>query len=712
MKNKNPLNPEEKLIPRVEPELETDEFGDEERKKIVDIVLDDYKVGIDAAKEWNQNKELDIRHYNADKPSKLESLDKDDWQSDRNLGLCPAICDAFQAVLLATCYNPDTIHFVANEDNDFANKEQIEKFTKWGLSKAETNAYPDVGSYIHNKVINGFSAFKIYWKVWYEWVDKRIPKEDKAGKFRSYDIKTEKVRFEKGIIENIDDIDDIVIPDFGKTLQDQTFLIHVLHISSEKFKDRVKRNIFKFISDTVDNFVESIKNSRIKDAGGLSQVKAESLGEKELKDVPARVFPIDLIEWYGTYTKGGKTEEYRFIVEPYTRTLLAGKPLRKITRTGKRPFVGGPLIKFPGKVRGKSLPRLIMSVVNAINNVFNQKSDFQFFSNCPFGIHKVTDEGYTKGQFKLKPGVSYPSSSGDPKDFIYFPNLQRSMAWAESDFRFLFEILERLTGAISYFYSTQSRGSDTATRDILVSEKTETKFGLWVKSIQDELCEAFTMWINMYQDWSPPDLGNRVLGEKGRKLFNNLSIKTLRGNYDARMSPDITTGSKMMEKQIMMWGVENLSMSPWVHPQVNPKGNWNLWADAMKKIMGMENVERYLGKEPPAQSIDLEEVNDEWTRFLQGDDFDPPEGATPFAIQHLIGHMAQKEERFHELDEEYRINFEAHLFKTQMNVIKFHQTVRKEKIAGDMAGKTVQNMETQNQGPQGQGISDQGQGAF
>jgi len=686
---KNPLTPDEKKIQPLPIELESDSYSPKMQKEICSMIEDDYRVGTDAAADWLAQKKKDIQQYEAEKPSVLEDLSKEPDMADRNLGIAPSTADSYQATLLATSWNPSRMHWVAVEENDFENRDNIKKFAEWAVSKNEGNVYPEIDDYIHNKICLGFSVFKVYWKVWYEWVDKRIPVQDKNNKFKKYDIKTVKERFEKGVLENIADVDDIVIPDYGKNLQEQSFLIHVLHIDSDKFKDRTERKIFKNIpDDDVDMFLSKIKSARIEKSGGLKKIKDDQLGIKDTKDLDPRVFPIDLLEWYGTFKKGKKTEKFRFIVEPYTMTLLAGKPLRKITRTGKIPFVGGPLIRRPGKVRGKSLMKLIAPIVNAINNIFNQASDFQFFTNCPFGFHRVTDEGYTKQSYKLRGGVSYPTGDDKPSDSVYFPNLQRSFVWEFNTINLLLEMLERLTGAASYFMSNQKGVSGTATRDNIINEKSETRFGLWVNRIIEEITEAITMFINMYQDWAPPTLGERVLGEDGKKIFPNLSVKTLRGNYDARMTPDIHMGSKTLKRQALAWAYEALQTSVWVHPQLNPKGNYNLTADTVKEMVGDIDIERYLGKEPKGKMGDLEEVNGEWSRFMQGDAFDPPEGATAQALQHLAGHVSQQE-KIHELAEEYRPNFEDHLLKTIVNVRQFMKVSQQEKMANQLASQTI-----------------------
>jgi len=685
VKEKTPSDISKKDIKPIEIELETDKFGEAEAKKIVQMVMTDNEAGRNQMKEWVAQKKLDLMHYYSAPPSKIESIEKENWQSDRNLSMGAATADIYQATLLATCFNTDTLYFKATEINDIDNKNMIEKFTKWGLSN-EFNAQREVDDFIHNRITQGFSCFYIYWKVWYEWVDRRIPKKTKGGGFH-YEIKTERVRFEKGLIENIADLDDVVIPEYGKSIQDLPFFIHVIHKMGDEILEDSEHGYF---TDVDEEWLDKLKGACLEyKRQGLGKEKAEEIKMSDITDEDLRIFPVSLHQWYGKYKKNGKTEKYRFIVEPHTKTLLAGKPLRKITRTGKIPYVGGAFIRVPGKIRGRSLMTLIAPILNAFNNTYNQKADFQYATNIPFGFHKA-DEGYTQQTYKLKPGTSYPTVD-NPNESVYFPNIQRSMAWAYQDIEMLMMVLEKLTGAAAYFLTTQSKSSTTATRDAIVEEKGETKFSLWVNRTIGDISEAITMWLNMYQDWAPPKLGDRVLGKNGRKMFKNLSIETLRGGYDANLSPDIIAGSRSLEKQTAMWMIDKLSQGAiWTAPQVNPRGNWNLWADAMK-AMGKQDVERYLGPEPKIENEGGDDVDEEWIKFTQGEVVEVTPGENIMA--HLTGHMKQKEEKYFELDPEYRQNFDDHIFKT---IATFRQLIAQQQeaqIANALAMRMVADKE-------------------
>lgn len=663
------------------PEVKTDTYTEDEEKDIVRMVMEDAELDILARKGWEDQKIMDLKQYNGAKPSELEGLTKEEWQSDRNLNLCAGICDTFQSTILSTVWNPETLTFKPTEADDVDNSDNLTRFAKWAVDSQECNVFPEVDDFIHNRVTVGFSIFKIYWKVWYEWVDRRIP--TKAGDRFSYKIKTQFVRFEKGVMENIANIDDILMPHYKSKLQDLPHIIHIIHKNALDIKKLGKRKVFKQLDDAT---LTTLKSACYEyQLGKMGKEKLAELGITDatsIKDTDLNNYPIDIYEWYGDFTKGGKTERYRFHVIPSIKVFLSGKPLRKIRRDGKFPFAGGPLIRTPGCIVGKSLVSLIAPIINAINNVYNQKSDFQYFENCPGGWYKP-DENFQRDAIVKKPGSYEPTD--DPSQIVE-SGRGRSMAWAYQDIQFLMECLERVTGAASYFMSNNSQAG-TATRDQLISEKSETRFGLWVKRIMVDIEDAITMLIQLYQDNAPEGLGDRVLGKEGKKIFPNLSIETLRGSYGSRLSPDVISGSKVMERQIALWAYENLSQSVWFNPQLNPRGSWKLAADTWK-IMGKINVEEYMPEMPAADPGGNEEAESEFNRMKQGEVIDPSPNEN--VVEHYQAHKKQKMERYHELDEEYLINFDDHLFKTQVLLFEYIQKRRMEEQANQMALRMVQ----------------------
>lgn len=690
-KKEKPKKTTSQRVKEIKENVKSDEFSTDIRKDLVRIIKIDGENGKKAQAQYIAQKKLDQQHYDSAAPSELENLEKLGWMSDRNLGLARAIADIFQAVLLATCWTPDTINFEATMKSDVNNRDNQAKFTKWGMGKHEANMKPEVDSFIHNRIVVGGSFFKIYREVWDEWVDIRIPlKRKKSQETYAWDIKTKKKTMQKGVIENITDIDDILMPEYGKDIQKLPFFIQVLHLDGEKVLEYLKKK--RFIPSNVEEYKKKLH------ARAFSEMKSE-LGEDVMKqlgivsveavtDQDVRRLHIGLHEWYGYYTIAGRNERFRIIIDPVNEEFLAGKPVRKINRSGKIPFAGGALGKRPGHIRGDSLMKVIAPAINAFNNVFNQKSDFQYVTNCPFGFH-VPDEGYTKQVYELNPMTSYPVSGPDASRSVFFPNLSRSMAWAESDIRIILEVLERITGAASYFLTTQAK-QGTLGRDVLVEQKGETKFGLWVGRIVEDICEAISMWFELYQDFPPKDLGERILGKDGKQLFRNLSIDSLRGAGGVQMTPDPVAGSKSYRKQLQMWVFQAGQQMVWLNPQINPTGNWELCSDTIKEMTGMtkSEVERYIGEKPKAP-FDKAEIESEWTRFMNGEEFEPPEGDTALSRQHLIGHQKQKDEKYDQLSEEYRPNFDSHYFKTIVNYMKFMRNAQRDTIVNRMASNEI-----------------------
>ncbi len=679
-----PLKPKEPLKDNTQDlDINTDAFSETEQKAIVKMIIQDISADEKVNNQWIEQRKKALQRANAEKPSILNpEIKKRDWQSDRNLGVSPAIGDTYKATFQATCWNPDSIHVIATEVNDINNKDNVERFCKWIIGKNEVNALPEVEDYIANKVDQGFAIFEIYRKVWYEWIDRRIKKRD-----GTYEIKTEKVRFEKAVLENIDNLDDILMPRYGKYIQQLPHIIRVLHFMGDDIlefgkKDKAGKSVFMNIDPKMVMKFKIQADPAMKDS--IENLRAEDLGLEDVVDEEFRALPIDIYRWYGWYTKNGKRERYRFLIEPKTETFLSGKPLRKITKTGKYPFVGGPFDKVTGQLRGKDLHALIKDPVDAFNETWNQKNDFQYVTNCPFGFHKA-GEGYTKAVYNLEPGVNY-ETPGNPSEEIYFPNFQRSMAWAEQDIRILYEVMEKRTGAASYFQTTERNTSGTLGRDMLVAKNSETRFGKWIAAFQDEFSEAITMLLNIYQEHTPKNLGERVLGEDGKKLFPNLSVETLRYNADARVEPDTIAGSKVYEKQVFMWAYQTLSQSFWFNPQLNPKGSWLLTRDTMKR-QGMPAPEIYLPPQPKPELGSGRDVDNVWARLMQGEEVGLEDNWNIPEI--LAGLYKKMTDSYYDLDEEYRPNLEKLMFDLNVGYELFLKKMQDQMMADNLAKQAI-----------------------
>ena len=675
-------------------DIKTDKFESDEQKKIVEMICEDIKADIEVQKDWVEERKKDELMKSGGKPSDIEGLTKKAWQSNRNLGITGAVCESINASLVATCWNPDSIHYVATEKNDIDNKDNRERFAKWAVGKNEMNFTPQADDYVNNKTSQGWAIFKVYYDVWFEWIDRMIPNKGKDGRPNgTYKTEIEKKRFEKVVIENKNDLDDILVPRYGCEIQKLPHIIDTLHLTGDKIQEYSDNKVFDNVDDGLINNLKGIALNYKKK--GLEAEKAKQLSINDVTDADMKALPIDVHEWYGYYKKDNKRERYRFRIEKETKTFLSGKPLRKITPDGKYPFVGGPFIRKPGQLKGESLPHDIKDPTNALNSIFNQKQDFQYVTNCPFGFHRA-QEGYTKSAYDLEPGISYPTE-GNPNESVFFPNIQRSMAWAQYDIELLFQVIEKKTGAASYFLTSESKGA-TLGRDKIVEAKSQTRFGRWVTGIQDEFCEAISMGVDLYARFAPKNLAERILGEDAKQLFPNFSRETIRYKGDARMEPDIIAGSKAYEKQLMMWGFSNLQQTIWFNPQVNPKGNWLLVRDTMKG-MGYPAPDRYMPPEPQAEMGTSRTIDDIWARLMQGEvvEVDPNWNIPEI----LAGLYKKKGEKYFDLDKEYRPNFDNLIFQVEQAMRMFVKKLAEQAISDNIAKSIIaQNPQGPPQGGQ------------
>lgn len=671
------VDADNKTPDRVEYDVSSDKFSADEQEKIVKQVCVDFEVNTERMKAYFDDRRLDIKHYEGEKPSVLENIKKKAWQSDRNLMVCQSICDSYQSVLFTTCWNIDKIRVIDSEATDANDASKWDKMLRYIVSRNEADVLNEIDDFIHNRVTQGFSLMKVGWEVTRDWADRRIP-NDKKG----YDIKTEEIIRERGRLRNISNVEDIRIPNYGNTIQDQKNVIEIIHLYVSDIKAYGEDGTFVKLSK------DQIKMLSSSDISKLSEdERRKSLELVDADDPETLSKPVDILEWYGYWTKDGKTERYRFHVDYNSKTFLSGKPLRKITRTGKYPYVGGPLFRKPGLLLGKSLPKLMRDIVNSINNVYNQKSDFQYIGNCPFGFY-VPNENYTKQEFELTPGVMFPVDNV-PQDKVYFPNIQRSEVWGYQDIQLLFEVLERSTGAGSYFQTSKTK-EQTATFHNLMDEKSQNRMSIIVSRILGDIGEGLTLLMNFYQDWCPPELGDRILGEDGKKLFKNLSIETLRGNPDVRVDPDVTNGSKAYRRDLMAWASSYLPSTMWFDPRINPAGNYKLTADTAK-AMGLENIAAYMPPEPKPQWAESTDVNTMWTQIAQGTE---PEITQDMNAPALYMGLSQKmSEKYEELDPEYKPIAARVMFAVQVLMITQIKKKQEEEMANQLALKMIANRE-------------------
>jgi hypothetical protein len=646
-------------------------FTSIEQKKIVEMVQEAVDSDVDLLKEWQEEKARDLQRAMGKKPSEVQGLKKKSWMSDRDIGLCGAICDATRSTTLARTANADMLTVTPTEDNDIDRSKNVERFMKWAISDPKKKFQNVALGAITNTVQTGIAFLKIGWKRESKYINERTV--DEKGNV-SYEY-GKKVIHEDGFIENVADVDDILCPDYGEDINDLDHFIVINHMTVADLEAYKERGQFINVTDDL----KKANKGKVNEQGIDSQkgVKDEQQGIIPQSREKESASNVDIYEYYGYYKKNGKNEKYRFYVELETATFLGGKPLRDIVPSARLPYVAVPFDIIPGRIRSLSLIKKTKDITDQINCIYNQNTDYQTIQNNPAFVGSSSDTKI-KGRTEVSPGDFV--KSGDPSNVRALTH-QASFSWADSQFNFLLSQLEKRTAQPGLFQTADSKKT-TATRDVIVDENSKVRQGLEVSAVISAFSEALNLLLEQYQYFAPPTMGTRVLGKDGKKLFDDFKPADILGRYDIKIAEDIVGGNRAFKANLAMKRLEIGLQDPFVKNNAN--GMWQLFNDTYRDL-GIDNPDKYQAKQPPSDDKISDEVEDEFFRMQQGDEIDPPEGKSAQALVHLQEHTKQRIEQAYQLDEKALEELDRHILITMKNVQDFQQEMQNEQISNELA---------------------------
>ena len=646
-------------------------FSPEEQKEIVDKVIESIEADVETLAKWTKEKAKDLKRAFGCSPAEVQGLKKKAWMSDRDIGLCGAVCDATRSTTLARTANANLLTVAPTEENDIDRSKNVERFMKWAISDPSKKFQNVLLGAISNAVWTGLGVLKVGWIRKTVYINERTMTKEGTIKYK----KAEKHIHEDGFIENIHDVDDILCPDYGSNINDLDHFTVINHMTLADVEGYAETGQFINVDEA---FKEAMKG-KTNEQGKNTQkgVKDDTQGIAPSKRINKDASSIDIYESYRYFKKDERNEKYRFYVEKETRKFLGGKPLRDIVPSARLPYIVVPFDVIPGKIRSLSLIKKIKDLTDQINCIYNQNTDYQYVQNCPSYVASSSDT-HIKGRVTVSPGDIVKSSNPDQFKLLTH---QASFAWADNMLNFLLAQLEKRSGQAGQFLTNDSKKA-TATRDVIVDENSKVRQGLEVSAIISAFSEALNLLLEQYQYFAPATLGTRILGKNGKQLFANFKPADIMGRYDIKISEDIVGGNQAYKSNLAIKKLELGMTDPFV--MNNPNGLWQLFNDTYRDL-GVENPDKYQTKQPPSQDKLMEEVEDEFFRIQQGDVFEPPEGKSAQAAIHLPQHMRQREEQGYLLDEKALAELDRHILLTMKNVQMFQEELQNEQISNDLA---------------------------
>ena len=346
--------------------------------------------------------------------------------------------------------------------------------------------------------------------------------------------------------------------------------------------------------------------------------------EKErLRAVKLRNQPVDIIRWYGHYDVDGFgiPESIRIIISPQYRLYLGGVRMRSITKSGRRPLdftKYDSYIDRQDELDGEGVLHKVRELAEEIDACFNQMTDAHTLAVLrPFFYDPSGD--IDAPAITLGPNKGIPVT--DPKNNVYFPDVNIPTERLLNAITLVLEMIERLTAASDYVMGRESDivgGSGTATRTQAIVQSATIRFTLPSERLRAGAARILNNQLDLIQLNIPPGFEERVLGEKGDPVFlqGELSDEGLSGRFDAYLLPDPSMGSKESERQLYDMVYNILMQNPIT--ATDPNKIYMLSQDWLKsRGIEPEKAVRYLG--PPPEVDDIDDPLDENTLMLQGD---------------------------------------------------------------------------------------------
>lgn len=603
--------------------------SEELQSTLVDIVLDDYnKAKSDRAKRrygiTSKGEELNfddwfkriIDMYNGDRIPKTIP-----WKfcSNRSLRIATSILDLLHARLFPAVWNEDLTRWRAGNYVDVPKSERITKFMDWwirvwsalkpfydhwtkytiGLGDALTESYWDVEEIATNEII-------------------QIPITDETGapltnKDGSPAIqKQAKINRIEKTKSRVITKDKVYIMDSARDIQRDPVCIEETYLYKD-LEDLEKRGVCMNITDKLQEHI------LVPETTGMITPQEK----KRVRRIKLRNMPVKVIREYLNYDVEGTgvNENIRIMISPEHRIYLGGVCVKDLTKSGKRPIDFTKYDNYLGRpddLDGEGILHKVRELAEEVDACFNQLTDAHTLAVLrPFFYDPSGD--VDAPAITLGPNKGIPVT--DPQRNLFFPDIAIATERLINAIRLVMEFIERLTAASEYIMGRESEtvgGSGTATRTQAIVQAAETRFTLPSERLRQGAARILNQHLDLIQLNIPQGMEEKVLGEKGEKLFHagELTDDGISGEFVAFLLPDPSMGSKQQERQLMQQIYATLLGNPIVAS--NPQNLYYVTADTLKAFGRDEGyIQKWLG--PPPMQDDVTDPEDENTLMLQGD---------------------------------------------------------------------------------------------
>ncbi|MEA2013745.1 MAG: LAGLIDADG family homing endonuclease, partial [Thermodesulfobacteriota bacterium] len=507
-------------------------------------------------------------------------------------------CDLLQAKLFPMVWNPSTMNWEGREVHDEEVADNIKVVMGWVTGPSEMKLEPDIDDILHNLVVDGTVILKKRWITYWTYVTRMVPKISYRAIVDNkleYEVKYDYIKREKCVLD-LKSLERVHFPHEGGS--DENDLPHIIDEVYYKMSDLRQMQAEGEIAESVD--LESLKADmdNLEEFGGTQKAKMEAEGS-----IPINTQKENYkIKCYEAYIKEDVNndkiqEDIIVLMAAKPKKWLSCKPLHAVSRIGKRPWIIRPFLRRPGRVYGKSIPELVMNLHKELDAIHNQRIDAGNMAIAPYFFFRA-NSGTQPSNITVGPATGVPLD--DPQRDVQFPSFPTfGLQVSFQEERIVMELIERLTFLTPSMMGKELASRPTVRGTLAVMSQGEQKFGLLARRIQYIVCDILSSIRQSYEENMPPDLQSRILGKKGNPVFKQLSPETIAGNYDCKMTLDLTSGNIGMEREINAIIMQTMAFDPFV--MQNPAYGWEIRKDYLISL-NKRNVESIIGPKPPTEA--------------------------------------------------------------------------------------------------------------
>jgi hypothetical protein len=295
-----------------------------------------------------------------------------------------------------------------------------------------------------------------------------------------------------------------------------------------------------FDEEAVKKIIKATEDLKSGDpSGDIKQQKAILSGQSNV-DVDSDHERYQLIEAYCSYDVWGSGVNSEIVawIHPKTCEITRATFLRRLNKTGKRPFFRAEFFKRPGAEHPMGLIEILYPIAKEIDVMHNMKVDAGLFSAMPFFFYRASSS-LKPEVIRYEPGMGIPVD--DPTRDVFFPQLGNRALFGAQEEAGLYTLVERLTGindlTLGAMSGTQG-AARTATGVRGLTNEANSNLDIHLKRLYKAWRQFLKYFLCLLQQRMPPGLSFRVTGEDGQNYFAYIPDRTyIYGDFDFEIDP-------------------------------------------------------------------------------------------------------------------------------------------------------------------------------